>query len=95
MSYSILSKPISLEIEDANYTNTISNPKIALRFIKTEEGNCLNISGATMIQKFTPYLKQIEILKNLVSLISVLKIIPMNGVPKIILPLIIFPLLDE
>ena len=64
MSYSILSKPISLEIEDANYTNTISNPKIALRFIKTEEGNCLNISGATHdSKKFTPYLKQIEILK--------------------------------
>jgi glycine/D-amino acid oxidase-like deaminating enzyme/nitrite reductase/ring-hydroxylating ferredoxin subunit len=65
ISYAILSHPTDLEIENANYSNTITNPSIALRFIKTEEGLCLNISGASHdAKKFTSYLGQVEILKD-------------------------------
>ena len=65
ISYSILSGPTDIEIEDANYINTISNPAIALRFIKGEEGRLLNISGASHDAKaFKPNLEQIELLKD-------------------------------
>lgn len=64
ISYSVLSGPTNVEIENANYINTISNPAIGLRFIKGDEGRMLNISGASHDAKtFVSYIKQVEFLK--------------------------------
>lgn len=64
ISYSILSGPTDLEIENANYINTISNPALGLRFVKSDEGRLLNISGASHDAKtFISYIKQAEFLK--------------------------------
>lgn len=65
ISYSILSNPTDLEIEDANYISAGSNPALALRFVKSPEGKLLNISGASHdAKKFVSYKEQIELLKN-------------------------------
>lgn len=63
-SYSIVSEPVNLDLEDANYINTTSNPTIAIRYIKQDDNLLLNISGATHdAKKFKQTLGQINQLK--------------------------------
>lgn len=64
-SYSVLTPPVNLEIEDANYISAGDAPSLALRFVLGEGGKMLNISGASHEAKvFVPYEKQLQILKN-------------------------------
>jgi glycine/D-amino acid oxidase-like deaminating enzyme/nitrite reductase/ring-hydroxylating ferredoxin subunit len=63
-SYSVVSPPTEVSIEDANYINVSSASSIAIRYIQTDEGKLLNISGRSHDAKeFKDYFKEIEFLK--------------------------------
>ncbi|MFY9422346.1 MAG: FAD-dependent oxidoreductase [Bacilli bacterium] len=65
ISYSVLTPPTNLEIEDANYISAGTDPALALRFVVGEGGKMLNISGASHEAKaFLSYNKQLDLLKD-------------------------------